>query len=88
MNLAPGGCAEIRFRIRSAYCCGGYWQPTGVIPREALRETLFAGELGLDGRINKIRGILGMVMEARKAGCKTCILPEENAAEGRHDRGQ
>ena len=23
-----------------------------------------------------------MVMEARKAGCKTCILPEENAAEG------
>ena len=81
MNLAPGDVRKsgsgfdlpIAVAVLAAY---------GVIPREALRETLFAGELGLDGRINKIRGILGMVMEARKAGCKTCILPEENAAEG------
>ena len=81
VNLAPGDVRKsgsgfdlpIAVAVLAAY---------GVIPREALRETLFAGELGLDGRINKIRGILGMVMEARKAGCKTCILPEENAAEG------
>ena len=67
VNLAPGDVRKsgsgfdlpIAVAVLAAY---------GVIPREALRETLFAGELGLDGRINKIRGILGMVMEARKAG--------------------
>lgn len=54
----------------------------GLIPQESLGGILFAGELGLDGRIQGIHGVLGMVMEAREAGCHSCVIPEENVGEG------
>ncbi|MCD7737372.1 MAG: YifB family Mg chelatase-like AAA ATPase, partial [Lachnospiraceae bacterium] len=53
-----------------------------VLSAEALKGMFFAGELGLDGRVCGIRGILGMVMEAKKAGFTACVIPEENLAEG------
>lgn len=47
-----------------------------------LQEPVFcAGELGLDGRINPVRGILPMVMCAKENGISRCIVPEKNAAE-------
>ncbi len=54
----------------------------GVIPPDCLRKTLVIGELSLDGRVRKVKGVLPVVLEAKKAGFCTCILPEENAAEG------
>lgn len=54
----------------------------GYLPSELLREFFLAGELGLDGSIRGIHGVLGMVMEARKAGCRACIIPEANVQEG------
>lgn len=52
------------------------------IPEDLLDGVFLAGELSLDGSIKGIRGILGMIMEARKAGCKSCIIPQENVQEG------
>ena len=46
-----------------------------------LNDTVFIGELSLDGNINKINGILPMCIEAKKLGMKRVILPEENAKE-------
>ena len=43
---------------------------------------LFLGELGLDGEIKKVRGVLPMVREAAARGIKQCIVPETNAGEG------
>ena len=54
----------------------------GKIPQERLKSTLLIGELGLDGRVLKVPGILPIVTEAKKIQIKTCILPKENAAEG------
>ena len=54
----------------------------GVIPQELVKDTLFAGELGLDGSIRGINGILGMVLEAKRAGMHACVIPEENIREG------
>ena len=54
----------------------------GYIPQDALQDVFLAGELGLDGSIHATRGILGMVMEARRAGCRACIIPEDNVQEG------
>lgn len=42
---------------------------------------IFLGELALDGSIRGIRGVLPMVLEARKMGVKKAIVPEENLAE-------
>ncbi len=44
--------------------------------------TAFVGELSLDGKINKINGILPICIEAKKLGITKIILPKENANEG------
>ncbi|MCD8012974.1 MAG: YifB family Mg chelatase-like AAA ATPase [Lachnospiraceae bacterium] len=81
VNLAP---ADIR---KSG---SGYDLPIAVallaahhyLPEEGLEHVFFAGELGLDGSICRIPGVLGMVLEAKRAGFTSCIVPKENAAEG------
>ena len=42
----------------------------------------FIGELSLDGKVNRVNGILPMCIEAKKLGIKKIILPKENAKEG------
>ena len=48
---------------------------------QSLEDTVFIGELSLNGNINKINGILPMCIEAIRLGIKRVILPEENAKE-------
>ena len=52
------------------------------IPRQRTEGILFVGELSLDGGINGIRGVMELVSCAVRQGCHTCIVPEENLAEG------
>src|SRR5699024_10185662 len=42
---------------------------------------LLVGELGLDGTVRKVPGVLPIVMEAGRKGIRCCIVPGENAAE-------
>lgn len=42
----------------------------------------FIGELSLDGKVNRVNGILPMCIEAKKLGIKKIILPKDNAKEG------
>ncbi len=49
---------------------------------KALENTLFLGELGLNGEIKKVRGVLPIIREAAKQGIRQCIVPEANATEG------
>lgn len=46
-----------------------------------IENTVFIGELSLDGNLNKISGILPICIEAKKLGIKQIVLPEENAKE-------
>ena len=46
-----------------------------------LEQYLIMGELGLDGSIRPVSGILPMVELARRQGFRGCILPEESALE-------
>ena len=43
---------------------------------------LVIGELGLDGSVRKVPGVLPVVMEAKAQGVTTCVVPAENRAEG------
>lgn len=54
----------------------------GIFPRESIEEILFLGELGLDGTIKRIRGVLPMAELAKKQGCRVLMLPKENEIEG------
>lgn len=53
----------------------------GRIPAAALEGVLVAGEIGLDGKVRGVRGILSMVALARELGCTACIVPAENLRE-------
>ncbi len=44
-------------------------------------EKLFIGELGLDGRLRRIKGALSVALMAKEKGFKTIFLPEANARE-------
>ncbi len=46
-----------------------------------LENTAFVGELSLDGKLNKINGILPMCIEAKRLGIKRIIIPIDNIKE-------
>ncbi len=46
-----------------------------------LNETIFIGELSLNGNIEKVNGILPICIEAKKHGIKKVILPKSNLEE-------
>lgn len=53
-----------------------------VVPQEPLGRLLFIGELGLNGELRPVRGVLPIVRKAKSAGFKSCIVPKENENEG------
>lgn len=55
----------------------------GFIESEKLRGVMLAGELGLDGRVNSVRGILPLAETAAQNGCWLCIVPLGNCREAR-----
>jgi magnesium chelatase family protein len=53
----------------------------GVIPLAGTCELMFLGELGLDGRLRPVRGVLPAVAAAAAASFQSVVVPAENAAE-------
>ena len=54
---------------------------TEQIEAEKLAESVFVGELSLDGAIRGVRGVLPITAEARDKGFKRIYVPKENAME-------
>ena len=54
----------------------------GLIPKEGIRDTLILGELGLDGAVHAVRGVLPIVQKAKQEHVRRCILPLSNVREG------
>ena len=55
----------------------------GAVPAEALLGRVLVGELGLDGRVRPVRGVLPSVLTALRAGVERVVVPLENLAEAR-----
>lgn len=53
----------------------------GKIPPSSTKGTLVMGELGLNGEIRPVKGVLPIAADAYKAGVRKCIVPKENAKE-------
>jgi magnesium chelatase family protein len=80
VNLAP---ADLRkdgaaFDVPIAV---GMLGAAGVVDAAALADTLFVGELALDGGLRPVRGVLPIAAWARARGVKRLVVPAENAAE-------
>lgn len=52
------------------------------ISGKRVENTLFLGELGLDGEIKGVPGVLPIVREASLRGIQQCVVPSVNAEEG------
>lgn len=59
----------------------GILMATEIIENVNVSDYVFIGELSLNGKLNKVKGILPMCIEASRLGIKNVILPEENAKE-------
>src|SRR5690606_1655954 len=55
----------------------------GVIAPESVARVVHLGELGLDGRLRPLAGILPSVLAASRAGFDTVVVPAGNAGEAR-----
>lgn len=53
----------------------------GTVPVSELVSTVFVGELGLDGGLRSVPGVLPMVMAAAERGMRRVFVPEPQAAE-------
>ena len=52
-----------------------------VVNFENFKETMFIGELSLDGKINRVNGVLPICIEALKYNIKKIVVPKENLQE-------
>src|SRR4051812_26446964 len=80
VNLAP---ADLR-KAGAAYDVpipAGMFSPAGLVAPEALAETLFVGELALDGALRPVRGVLPIAAWARTRAVRRLVVPPDNAGE-------
>lgn len=77
INLAPGDIPKngTGFDLPIA---AAMLEVMGTLPKGSLKQIFVAGEVGLDGSICGIRGIIAMVRKARELGCTACIIPKAN----------
>ncbi len=59
----------------------GVLTAAGSLPPAASEKVMFLGELGLDGRLRPVRGVLPAVVAAAEARFRTVMVAEPNAAE-------
>ena len=80
VNLAP---ADLK-KEGSAYdltIAVGVLGSVGLVKNDDLDKYVIMGELGLDGSLRPIKGVLPIAIEARRRQCKGIIIPYENARE-------
>lgn len=82
VNLAP---ADVR-KEGSAFdlaIAAGILSTSGQIRPGGEADTLWIGEVALDGSLRPVTGVLSMVHEAMRQGIRRVVLPEDNAREAR-----
>ncbi len=80
INLAPANLKKEGSQIDLAIAIG-VLSSSGVISANNIDDTVFLGELSLDGKVNKIQGSLPMVISMRELGIRRCIIPFDNIEE-------
>ena len=81
VNLSPGdirkeGTAYDLAIAAAVLCCLGEASEAG------LEKSAFIGELGLDGCVKPVKGVLPRVFAAAGQGIRRMFVPSENTAEG------
>lgn len=83
LNLSPSDIRKAWTSFDMPMAVGLLWSilANTATHTELLEQGLFFGELGLDGAIKRIDGLLPMVIAAKNAGYKDFFVPNENLYE-------
>ena len=83
LNLAPSDIKKngTWFDLPMTLALLIYMTETKIYHEESLTSWLFFWELGLDGSIKRINGLLPSVLSAKKQGRQEFFIPEENSFE-------
>ncbi|MBB6216464.1 magnesium chelatase family protein [Anaerosolibacter carboniphilus] len=81
INLAPANTKKEGTHLDLPMALG-VLDAAGIIKNDKMKEYAFIGELSLNGKINRVTGVLPLVIALRNNGFNKIILPEENAEEG------
>ncbi|MFD9488409.1 YifB family Mg chelatase-like AAA ATPase [Streptomyces sp. NPDC059991] len=80
VGLSPASVPKGGSGFDLAVACAVLGAAERIDPRE-LADLVMIGELGLDGRVRPVRGILPAVLAAAEAGYEQVVVPEQTAAE-------
>lgn len=75
INLAPADVPKSGTSFDCAIALA-VLQASGLVPQQ--KDVMLFGELGLDGSVKGVRGIVGKVLAARNAGYETILVPAQN----------
>ena len=81
INLSPAGTKKEGTSLDLPMAIGILYATGQIFVKMDLSKTLFIGELSLDGKINKVNGILPMCIDALKLGIERVIIPKDNRKE-------
>lgn len=81
INLSPANIKKDGPNFDLAIAVG-ILSSINLLKQKRFEDTVFVGELSLDGKINKINGVLPICVECKKNLIKRVILPKENSREG------
>ena len=86
VNLAPADMKKVgpRYDLPIAL---GLIAFSKLIPDARFGETVFLGELALEGQIRPVTGVLVSAEHARRMGFKRVVVPKENASEAAMIKG-
>ena len=80
INLAPANIKKEGSQIDLSIAIG-ILLSNGAIKSKDLKDTVFLGELSLDGKVNEVDGLLPMVISMRELNIKRFIIPYNNKGE-------
>jgi len=82
VNLAPAGIPKVGAGFDMPIAIG-ILAASGMIKKESLADSLFIGELSLEGKVRPVPGIIPLAILAEKCGLRHIYVPADNAAEAR-----
>ncbi|MFF3764854.1 YifB family Mg chelatase-like AAA ATPase [Streptomyces sp. NPDC001922] len=80
VGLSPASVPKAGSGFDLAVACAVLAASERIDPRE-IADLVMVGELGLDGRVRPVRGVLPSVLAAAEAGYRQVVVPERTAAE-------
>ncbi|MDQ2756413.1 MAG: YifB family Mg chelatase-like AAA ATPase [Actinomycetota bacterium] len=82
VNLSPASVPKCGSGFDLAICVAAL-VASGTVDQGVVADVVHIGELGLDGSVRPVRGVMPLVLEAARHGVRHVVVPAANAAEAR-----